>query len=384
MARFDRLTDLLSSLGEKNLKIRKVILVKFGSLLFAQPPKSPEQEEADSKEPRELPRNVGTLVYEALKSHPNIFEPEQISEEEDQEAEGSRDGFFVKGAFYNYRIHLPKAKQKYKDMDCAEHFSVVSRGSLFAAYREVEGVPIWSNIGHEFRELAREQIEKVTPLKCPNIGPCPIHPDFVIVVRDDEQEEQGALPKRYLEDSDLFIVVSDPRPTVDLVLDCFFDFGFSLEGFYDLALSRNEAIDTSDEMEIHFSEASERVEELLQTPSWKFWETHALARKARMSVAMVHGSLVDLESQLLYYERDRAERLDSLEKDRDAGLLFEYVQGMTAPGIVVPPSLTAALSFFESELQLYGNIRSLLYASLLGAIVGSLLSGFLSYLALKK
>jgi len=40
MARFDRLTDLLSSLGEKNLKIRKVILVKFGSLLFAQPPRA--------------------------------------------------------------------------------------------------------------------------------------------------------------------------------------------------------------------------------------------------------------------------------------------------------------------------------------------------------
>jgi len=116
-------------------------------------------------------------------------------------------------------------------MDSAEHFSVVSRGSLFAAYREVERVPIWSNIGHEFRELAREQIEKVTPLKCPNIGPCPIHPDFVIVVRDDEQEEQGALPKRYLEDNDLFIVVSDPRPTVDLVLDCFFDFGFLWKGF---------------------------------------------------------------------------------------------------------------------------------------------------------
>lgn len=386
MARYDRLTDLLSSLGEKNLKIQKVILVKFGSLLFAESPKSPEQEEAETEEPEEpeLPRNVGILVYEALKIHPNIFEPEQISEEEEEEAEGSRDGFFVKGSFYNYRIHLPRAKQKYKDMDSSEHFSVVSRGSLFAAYCEVERVPIWSNIGHEFRELAREQIEKVTPLKCPDIGPCPIHPDIVIVVRDDEQDEQDAFPKRYLNDDDIFIVVSDPRPTVDLVVDCFFDFGFALEGFYDLALSRNDAIDTSAEMSVHFDEASERVEELLQTPSWKFWETHTVARKARISVGMVHTSLVDLESQLLYYERDRAERLDSLKKDRDAVLLFEYFQRMTAPGIGIPPSLTAALGFFESELQLYGNIRSLLYASLIGAIVGSLLSGFLSYLALKQ
>jgi hypothetical protein len=387
MARYDRLIDLLSSLGEKNLKIQKVILVKFGSLLFAESSKSPEQEEADTKEPeepRELPRNVGTLVYEALKIHPNIFEPEQVREEEAEEAEGSSEGFFVKGSFYNYRIHLPKAKHKYKDMESSEHFSVVSRGSLFAAYCEVERVPIWSNIGHEFRELAREQIEKVTQLKCPNIGPCPIHPDIVIVVRDDEQDEKDTFPKRYLNDDDIFIVVSDPRPTVDLVVDCFFDFGFALERFYDLALSRNDAIDTSTEMSVHFGEASGRVEELLQTPSWKIWETHAVARKARISVAMVHTSLVDLESQLLYYERDRAETLDSLKKDRDARLLFEYFQGMTALGIAVPPSLTVALGFFESELQLYGNIRSLLYASLIGAIVGSLLSGFLSYLALKQ
>jgi hypothetical protein len=106
MARFDRLTELLSSLGEENLKIRKVILVK--SLLFAEPSKGPEQEESDPEEPLELPRNVGTLVYEAMKSHPNIFEPEQIHEEKDEEADGSRDGFFVKGSFYSYRIHLRK------------------------------------------------------------------------------------------------------------------------------------------------------------------------------------------------------------------------------------------------------------------------------------
>lgn len=93
-------------------------LVKFGSLLFAKSAKSPEQDEPDTESrTAELPRNVGALVYEALKIHPNIFQPEQILEEEDEEASGGSDGFFVKGSFYNYRIHLPKVKQKYKDMN---------------------------------------------------------------------------------------------------------------------------------------------------------------------------------------------------------------------------------------------------------------------------
>jgi hypothetical protein len=202
----------------------------------------------------------------------------------------------------------------------------------------VERVPIWGIIGHEFRELAREQIGKVTPLKCPNIESCPIHPDLVIVVRQDDRDGQEASPKRHLNDDDIFIVASDPRPTVDLVVDCFFDFGLARQRFYDLAQSRNNAIATNTEMEVLFDEASERIEKLLQTPSRKFWETHAVVRRAQISVAMVHASLVDLESQLLYYEKDRAETLNSLKKDKNARLFLEYFQSVTSPGIVVPPS----------------------------------------------
>lgn len=77
------------------------------------------------------------------------------------------------------------------------------------------------------------------------------------------------------------------------------------------------------------------------------------------------------------HAREESRMLENLKKQRDASLLHDYVKDMANPEFSVPPSLGSALNFFESELQLYGNIRSLLYASVLGAIVGALLSGLL-------
>ena len=47
---------------------------------------------------------------------------------------------------------------------------------------------------------------------------------------------------------------------------------------------------------------------------------------------------------------------------------------------IITPAMTSALNFFETELQLYGNIRSLIAASILGAVIGALLTGALALL----
>ncbi len=386
MARYDNLTELLSGLGEKNLRVKRAVLVKFGTILLAGP-KVPENSESKTGEQQNttelerLPSDVAARIYDALKDHPNIFEPKKLLEREEG-ASGSRLGFFVTGSFYHYQVHLPKAKQAYKDdpWDTPEQFFVVSTGSLFAAYAEIDDVPVFSNIGHEFRVLAREQIAKQTPLECPNLGPCPIHPDIIIVVRDIGEDGGAVSVRRYVRDGDIFIVTSDSRPFGSLVVDRFFEFGRSLEFFYRSLLQRNYLIDSSTQMSDSFSAASAALAKLLKVPFWKFWEAHAISQQARLSVASAHQDLVALETDLLEYERDRSETLESVKKDRDATALVEYFRDMTAPDVVIPPSLTAALSFFESELQLYGNIRSLLIASLLGAVVGSLLTGLLGRL----
>lgn len=369
MARYENLTEFLSGVGEKDIPIKRVILVKFGTILLA----DPKRKEFDA------PTGVSPVIYNALKNHPNIFDPEELLEE-DEETSGDKFGFFVKGPFFHYRVHLPKAKQKYQDMESAEHFSVVSNGSMFAAYVDVDDIPSYSNVGHEFRELAKEQIEKETKFECPAIGPCPIHPDVVLVVGIRNVSNAAIPVKRYRQDENIIIVIRDDRPTTDMVLDCFFDYRFSLESFYELALDRSDLLDANSEVEGSFLKASDSVEELLKTPSWKFWKTHSVSRQARINVATVHQNLVTLESQLLEYDLQRSRSLESLKKYRDAMFLVEYFRDMTSPDVAVPQSLASALTFFEGELQLYGNIRSLLIASLLGAIVGSLLTGLLGRL----
>jgi hypothetical protein len=60
--------------------------------------------------------------------------------------------------------------------------------------------------------------------------------------------------------------------------------------------------------------------------------------------------------------------------------LAEYFSQMVDPETSIPATLPQALQFFEGELQLSGNIHSLLAASLIGAVVGSVLTGLLSLL----
>ncbi len=384
MARFDRLTATLSALGEKDLHIKEAVVVKFGHLLLAglTVPSNSDfpitEEEAIGEKPFEYPRNVVSTIHAALKDHPNVFDP-RIIVEISEVRWGDKFGFFVHGNICQYRIHLPKAKQKYTDdMDTEEHFSVLCDGSMFAAYAPIQDFPIWSNIGHEFRELGRSQIESKTSLKSPNIGPCPIHPNIVIVVREHSEEDKDQVRKYYHQDDDIFFVTSVSNLTTELVAECFLIFRSSIGDFYELAVNRVHMLNQNVEVSNHFSAASSKIRELMEMPSWNIWRTRAASRQARISIASVHERLVELEGELLDYASARAGALENLRKSGEASPLYDYCKGMTEADVNVPPSFGSALTFFEGELQLYGNIRSLLYASLLGAIVGSLLTGVLS------
>lgn len=140
MAQYDRLARMLSVCGEKDLRIKEAIIVKFGALMLAELviPEGAEspitEEQALTTHPFDLPHGDTTSrIHAALKNHPNVFEPELLFEQPETKW-GSKFGFFVHGTIFRYRIHLPRAKQKYTDMDCEEHFAVLCSGSAFAAY----------------------------------------------------------------------------------------------------------------------------------------------------------------------------------------------------------------------------------------------------------
>jgi len=55
-----------------------------------------------------------------------------------------------------------------------------------------------------------------------------------------------------------------------------------------------------------------------------------------------------------------------------------YFDRHTEPDCEIPQGLCPALEHFDGELQTFGNIRSVVVATLLGAGVGSILTALLS------
>ena len=178
----------------------------------------------------------------------------------------------------------------------------------------------------------------------------------------------------------MFIVTGGGATTRELAVGCFFAFRRSIDDFYQLLSGRDLLMDYNMEVSQHFSVASKSVRELMDAASWRLWETHRASREARTSLASVHERLVGLEAELISYSNEKDRSLRELVKQRETAPLRDYFAEMADPGVTLAPSLGAALAFFESELQLYGNIRSLLLASLVGAVVGSLLTGALGLL----
>jgi hypothetical protein len=182
---YENFLAVLGELGEKELRIRKAVVLKLGCLLIAQQP-PPDGGPFPISDRDRMPTNglqqpLGQLakdIFEALKQHPNIFDVQAPVSWDHLSFRGGRFGMIVDGPIVSFRVHLPKAQHKYQDMDCEEHFSVFSNGSTYAAFSTIKDIPCWTNIGHEYRELAQAQIEKCTSYKSQTLGPCPIHPIF--------------------------------------------------------------------------------------------------------------------------------------------------------------------------------------------------------------
>jgi hypothetical protein len=196
MAAYPILTKVLSGLGETG-GVERAYIVKLGCvrLLEFDEPKHgrfPLVEFADLSAPSAARDVTGadlhSEILKSLREHPNIFDITSITDKRDEITNRSQMGRLVIGNVFSLKVRLPERLQKWRrhwaeESTTAQEFHVISSGSLFAAFAEVEDYPARTNIGHEYRDLLQEQIRKASSLKCPNFGPSPIHPDFYIVLR---------------------------------------------------------------------------------------------------------------------------------------------------------------------------------------------------------
>ena len=86
--------------------------------------------------------------------------------------------------------------------------------------------------------------------------------------------------------------------------------------------------------------------------------------------------MVGHDSLSFSMEQDQSHLKELLKDNRFLSGISDYFdQESDAP---ITSSMSQAISFYQSEIQSYANVQSVLASSFIGAIIGSLLTAFLT------
>jgi hypothetical protein len=373
---YELLKNLLASHGEKNCDIVRCVLVKIGGVAL-------EGGTANDAGRSDFLKGLSQQVVKAVGAHPNVSAPVTLGDASRAVMTLTRPAFVVSTGPFLFHVTLPRPRLRYPHWSSGqdiEDFWVIYSGSLFAAFKEVSDVPERSGIGQEFRELLLAQIPKETSFKCSGIGPTPLHPDFYVVsCRHDEGTKRGR-PSSFQERRNLFIVVDDTNSKPEkLIEQLFLDLEMMVFSFYHESLNRREAEDITYEALQLFSDLSRTAQDIFSTPAWKLMRSRQLHRNARGHLSAIHEHLVERETQILRSTRGGKHFLETIAEHPILSEIHDYFRDELEDRAEVPESLTPALNYFETELSLALNIRTLLVAAILGSVMGAILGSLLTW-----
>jgi len=341
---------------------------------------SREEEHAARKNNREK-------ILKALEKSSNVFAIEELGDTGFPSMSMRHRGMeLTHGRPFHLKVSLPSRMQKYGNLclrpsEAAEEFSVVSTGSLFAAYAPIETFPALSFIAHEYRELLRAQIEAETNLECPLFGPSPIHPDFYLVLRKPAEEARKADSCVYGYKGNVLVVLDGiDRPDSEIATEIFLSVALPMLRLYMALNSRTFLIKKYEEILGVFSQLSSETADLFNTRWWEILHSRKHFQAARQQLTAVHQKLVEIESMTDSHERARQRVLQAMSENLYLQHISRYCDQHMNPDSDVPSRLLSALEYYQGTLQSYGNIRSVMIASLVGAGVGALLGAALHQL----
>jgi hypothetical protein len=385
---YERLKEVLEKLGESHLQVDRVLLVKFGCICLRDEASSSGMSGTHGMallvDETKGPTPHG-YISQALEKHGNVFDLKVVGEEEVSRLEYAEDNcMFVNGKTFFLRVKLPLRLQKYqKEKELAgislpiEEFLVVSNGSLYATFAEIQEYPAVTFIGQEYREILAAQIDNETPFKHAVPGPSPIHPNFYIAFR--KSTNHPLIGRRiYSKGNDIFVVMDrdkDPRMDEARATMLFFEIKFDLLQFYRTMMDQHVLDDRNELLLDEFSELGESFEEIAQTSLLHLLKRRKLAASARTTLSNIHIALVEHDRMLLEITRDRNRLLKQVKDNTILVPLYSYFHDSTQSEAGIPESLSPALEHFDAELQTFKNIEAVVLASIVGAGVGALLTG---------
>jgi len=149
---------------------------------------------------------------------------------------------------------------------------------------------------------------------------------------------------------------------------------------YDLLLAQTRLVDYEVEISNHFENLAGFVSRLRTTPLWRIRNYQRIVGSARDSLASSHIRYVGFETELLQYNVRRRQVLEIISGHRILSKALTYFQENTEPDYQVPQSMHPALRYFDDELRTALNLRVIITASLIGAVVGAFLHALFSKL----
>jgi hypothetical protein len=381
---YERITKVVSEEEERPITVTSAFIYKFGAVLLAESLPSENEPSRYSnlnrlmQEPWEPSSNMLEEVQDALDAHPNVFDLKQIDPSQPLSAYGTRTGMLVDGPLFTMEVRLPKRSQHFEDGDVFEHFNVICDGSYFGAFASIDDIPVSAYIAHEFRELMRIQIEKATRYKAPRFGPCPIWTDIIVVFTDSMDSPSVPIVRSHLHQRKIYLVI-DGRNWGREFAQWLFHLSLSYwRGFYQLSLQRLELVELDEEIQRRFVDAWQSVAAMSTTAGWKLWATSKLATCAALEIGQIHNLLMRYDECCWSYDNQRRDYLKLSYEVPHLSKVYRNMQGYTRRDFRPPSSIGAALEFLEKQVEVAKNIRSLILASLLGAVVGAIVTGLLS------
>jgi hypothetical protein len=314
----------------------------------------------------------------AIASHPNVFDF----------SGGGADGFegsidvagttLLRGPICKASVHLPKGQQKYQHRDCKEHFEVLISGTFFAAVAEVDTFTPYSNMAHEFREMFRARVHSQVKCEVPLLGPCPIHNDMIILEVDEEGStapsgEVRSYPIVVEFRGNLCIVVpvGEGQKVVDRVFrDCL----FYLEDYYVLELNRNLLIESDIEIQNRLGALVSAYNDFADLSSWRLKRVGRALSNAKRELAKIYELHVRHGRQASAHSRRRKKFLDRLSESRTLNALVSSFRAGTELDVDKTDALLPSLQFFQQQTEAKSSIYALAAASLVGAVIGGLIT----------
>ena len=388
---FEYIHKQLPDLREKNLRITRGYVIKFGGVPFAtsRPPETDfpvtdsERLTRNEKDWPELLAKMHSELREALSKNPNLFD---ISATRSYPGASCprQNGVLLGGDFFSFTVKLPERLQKFRyhildPRDVTEDFTVVCNGSLFAAFAKLKAYPILTWIGQETREILKAAINEHTSFSTFSIGPSPIHPDVLVLFVMQDGDSQHARGKRVQAIGENVCVVVDEseQPIQKIVEELFHDVSFSLMRFYELSLSRTNLIRFHEEIGNRYYRLAEAIERVSESHWWNWKAKLSSTREARKQINNILVLYAEYEGRVTGYSSSRTQFLRHLESEPLLLGVKEYFQQLSEMDAVVPTSMITTLAHFDQQVSYVGNLAGLFIASILGAVIGALLGSLL-------